>query len=358
MLLAAVVEVALDEDRVALAVQLAHADELRIAVALQQRAEDLELRLRADDLSHVGQLLGHLLQHVDVAVLTGDVLQELLCRAVGVHVPVGPSPVVLRNGQSVDVGAVHILTGSVRQLLDILLHEVIADHEVGREVHHRRSIVVLVEQDTAASANRLPVVHLIHVALEVHLGAGRVQQWHFLRQYHGHGVRDVHAAGASHIHAFARRIARLVAQQLDEVCVVDHRTLQQVLLLGLREVIHRLHAAGTQITLPRRIVGHEQGDTARAAQHLRIVRLRQVWIIDEGQRGLEVTPALQLFINAATQPRRSAREQVVLTRRQAHRSTDEHHSSKHSTHVFCESSFEKTVFHLLLICYLLDFLLV
>ena len=267
----AAVEVAFGKERIGLAVNGRQADIVGIAVAVQQFTEDGELGFGMHDFGHVWQLLGHPFEDVQVAVLAGDVL--------------------LHDALAVDVaGAGDIAGSAVGQFLQVLAREVILRHEVGQEMHHRRGThvealrrtlaaidITLIYFHARAFAHARPVVHLQTMRID----AGRVHDGEILCVHDGNGVVDVHAGGTAEAGAFRGGITRRVAEQLDEVGVVDHRRLQQVLLFRLRQLADAREAALLQEYAPRIVVGHEQCHAARATQHLGIVGVREVGVIDE-----------------------------------------------------------------------------
>ena len=130
-----------------------------------------------DDIGHATQLLGHVVQDVNVSVLASDVLKELLGRAVGLDVLVGPLAFVEGNGQAVDVAALRasrlVLDGSVGEQFQVFACDVVLREVFGQEVHHGLGIVgvavvaaVAVDDlDGGTVAHGSPVVR--HVAFDV-----------------------------------------------------------------------------------------------------------------------------------------------------------------------------------------------
>ena len=149
-----------------------------------------------EHLGHVGHWLYHAVNLLHVAILACDITVEHLTR---VH----PSL----------AGRCGLMVGEHGE---VFARDVVILHELRQEVNHRWCGGIFQDGDAlAAVAEALPCCRHRHL--------GRRQDFY--------GVVDTRSRLSAHAHTLQWRCAADVGEQLDEIGIVDHRVVEQHLLL-------------------------------------------------------------------------------------------------------------------------------
>ncbi len=262
--------------------------------AVEHVAEDACLPVGAEQLSHVGQWLKHLLGDVDVAVLADLVLGEHLC-VVDVHV------------------ACHSLLP--HELGEVVVGDAVTGEVLAGEVYHHRERAVCHEVEPVASllrAEAAPVVCLL-VAFVVVDGDGVAVEV-------GDGVGGLNVGVASHVLSSDHVGALAACEVLHHDGVVEHAGVdEQLLLRGAealvvdgcvpRVVLGELRVLGEEVS-PRVVVGHEDGlgaclreDVHQPAVVVRILRVVHVGVCQQPEVVGVVTARLEACVDARVEPR-------------------------------------------------------
>ena len=290
---------------------------VRSRVAVQQMAPHRHVGMGADNLGHVRIALNHAVHLVDVAVLTGNVAFHHL---LAVH------PGLLRAGGH--------LVGQHRQ---VGIGNLVVGHVGGQEVNHRRRRGILQQ------GNRL-------ATLTVSSPSRRVR--HQFGLHHIHRVIDTRSRLTAHcptlLGSGGIALCTTVRHQLDEVRIVDHRVVQQQLLLGAGQLVVVAHTPGV-LSEPNFIstVGSgKQRLRTGVAQHLVLAH-----VVDELQRVLEVAFFRQTLVDGVAEPVGLPRQQVVILTRLQGPGT--HQQAAGDKRHLTSLSYDLSLFHnkLLFYCY-------
>ena len=229
-----------------------------------------------DDFRHIVGRCDHFLHLLDITVLTGNVRRSQYLYAI--HPRLGRR-----------------LRLAIRQLHQVAVRDVIGLHEPRQQMYHRRTGVVPHEEHAVfASAHLVPIFRLRHI-----LG-------------HDTGHRIIHAQRyfATHAHPLLRRIARDVRQQLYQIRIVHHGTVEQHLFLSQGQLFVVLHIP--VVLLEKRFKGGIVCCKNRFASRL-VQHACHVQIVDETKRIFIITLFLQPTVNGVVQPRRLTNQVFVLT---------------------------------------------
>jgi hypothetical protein len=115
-----------------------------------------------------------------------------------------------------------------------------------------------------------------------------------------HGVQQRNRRGASHGHSFLQSLAVVVVRQgFDQVRVVDHRELEQQVLLSQGQVFVAAHSPIVVLVkaVERGIVSHKQGFTTRFGEYVLVFK-----VFDNPDEVGEVVLGSEVVINALSQP--------------------------------------------------------
>ena len=211
---------------------------------------------------------------------------------------------------------------AIRQLGQVAIRDVVGLHEPRQQVYHGRTAVVPHQENPVfTSAHLIPIFGLGHV----------------LRHDPCHGIVDAQRYLAAHAHPLLRRIARDVRQQLYQVSIVHHGTVEQHLFLGHGQLPIVLHVPTVlfEKSFKSRIVSSKQSLASCLVQNA-----CHVQIVDETKRVFIVTLFLQPAINGIIQPRGLPDQVFVLTRLHSKRRQQ---GSRRKGLYF--KSMTKTIFH-------------
>ena len=237
---------------------------IRCREAPQQVVEGLHVGVRGHNVGHVVGRGHHAFHLMYITVLAGDV--------------------AIHDFLSVHPRVADRVRLAIGECCQVAVGNFVVLHVGGQEVDHGLRRVVAKQHDAV-----LVILVLLPVG-----GVG-----HLVGIDACHRVEHRHGRLTAHAHALLGWVAANVAQQLDEVGVVDHRGVEDKLLLGLREVLILLHSptVGLEPLVEGIVVGSKQGLTTSLAEHGGLSE-----VVDESQRVRVVALFLELVIDGVAQP--------------------------------------------------------